>query len=351
MESQAEGPSGSLKMLKRRWFWRLIVILVAVSLIAAGIPSLISWDNTASLLAKRSPQLNATKLLQAAPLPAGTLLFFVGFALLILGFVGFLVIGPWTGHKSEEAAARMRLRRAEQQLAQQLGAAAQLKITLNRPILPSAAVLTPGEAPSRAEKLGAVEQSDAEQLGFAEREVPMGQRLGAVVEPPFDTESELAQVAQDRLTLPALWEVTHSRLDLYHRIATAQARRSFVTAQLAIGAGFALLVAFAILATQTRTTADAITTASLGAVSAALAGYISRTFVRSQESAAAHLRAYFDQPLEFSKYLAAERLLASNAELEGDKHAAILTALVQAIVTPSPSPNGSATKSRNTNSR
>ena len=135
--------------------------------------------------------------------------------------------------------------------------------------------------------------------------------------------------------------MTHSRLDLYHQIATGQARRSFVTAQVAIGAGFVLLIAFAVLATRTQTTAGAITTAALGAVSAALAGYISRTFVRSQESAAAHLRAYFDQPLDFSKYLAAERLLASNADLDADRRAAILTALVQAIVAPSEPPSES----------
>jgi hypothetical protein len=30
-----------------------------------------------------------------------------------------------------------------------------------------------------------------------------------------------------------LWEVTHSRLDLYHQIATGQARRSFLAAQAA----------------------------------------------------------------------------------------------------------------------
>ncbi|WP_406105592.1 hypothetical protein OG698_25245 [Streptomyces sp. NBC_01003] len=34
------------------------------------------------------------------------------------------------------------------------------------------------------------------------------------------------------------------------------------------------------------------------------------TFVRPQETAAGHLRAYFDQPLELSHYLAAERLVA-----------------------------------------
>lgn len=35
----------------------------------------------------------------------------------------------------------------------------------------------------------------------------------------------------------------------------------------------------------------------LGAASAALAGYVSRTFVKSQDAAAGHLRAYFEQPL------------------------------------------------------
>jgi hypothetical protein len=142
------------------------------------------------------------------------------------------------------------------------------------------------------------------------------------------------QKEEDQLALRALWEVTHSRLDLYHQIATSQARRSFIAAQVASGAGFVLLVAFAVLTAHAQNTASAIATGALGAASAALAGYISRTFVRSQESAAAHLRAYFDQPLEFSRYLAAERLLASGADLGDDQRAAILSALVESIVAP-----------------
>jgi hypothetical protein len=71
----------------------------------------------------------------------------------------------------------------------------------------------------------------------------------------------------------------------------------------------------------------------LGAVAAAFAGYIGRTFVRSQESAASHLRAYFDQPLEFSRYLAAERLLAAAAsDLTGTQRADVLGTLAQTIV-------------------
>jgi hypothetical protein len=69
-----------------------------------------------------------------------------------------------------------------------------------------------------------------------------------------------------------------------------------------------MLIGFAILAVNAKTTTAAVTTGSLGAVGAALAAYIGKTFIRSQETAASHLRAYFDQPLELSRYLAAERL-------------------------------------------
>lgn len=167
-----------------------------------------------------------------------------------------------------------------------------------------------------------------------------GQESGTEVAP-----TPVERRREDRLALAALWEVTHSRLDLYHQIATGQARRSFFTAQVATGVGFILLIVFAIVAARTKTTAGAITTATLGAVSAALAGYIGRTFVRSQESAAEHLRAYFDQPLEFSRYLAAERLLASGPDLDSEQRARILTAVVQAILA-SPSPAETAQKRR-----
>jgi hypothetical protein len=137
----------------------------------------------------------------------------------------------------------------------------------------------------------------------------------------------------DRLTLAALWDVTHGRMDLYHQIVTRQAKRSFGAAQVAMGVGFVLLVVFAVLAAEAKTTAAAIGAGGLGAVGAAFAAYIGKTFIRSQESAASHLRAYFDQPLELSRYLAAERLLADAKELSAEQRAAILTSLVQSIAT------------------
>jgi S-methylmethionine-dependent homocysteine/selenocysteine methylase len=96
--------------------------------------------------------------------------------------------------------------------------------------------------------------------------------------------------------------------------------------------GFLLLIVFVAVALQASTTAGSVVAGGLGAVSAALSGFVARTFVKSQETAAAHLRAYFDQPLEFSRYLAAERLIADSALTE-EQRAEALTTLVQAMVT------------------
>src|SRR5450756_1273419 len=62
------------------------------------------------------------------------------------------------------------------------------------------------------------------------------------------------QRTDDRLTLAALWDLTHGRLDLYHTIVTRQARRSFRAAQGAMIIGFAVLAVFAILAVRAKTT-------------------------------------------------------------------------------------------------
>ncbi|WP_256986704.1 hypothetical protein [Streptomyces sp. SS07] len=98
-----------------------------------------------------------------------------------------------------------------------------------------------------------------------------------------------------------------------------------------MASGFVLLVLFAGIALWASTTAVAIVAGGLGAVSAALAGYVAKTFIRSQEAAATHLRSYFDQPLELSRYLAAERLVA-DGDLTQEQRGEILSALVQAMV-------------------
>ncbi|MEU1316851.1 TRADD-N-associated membrane domain-containing protein [Streptomyces tibetensis] len=149
-------------------------------------------------------------------------------------------------------------------------------------------------------------------------------QIGAADQQPSPEDASL-------LTLSALWDTTHARLKLYHDVALGQANRSFRSAQWAMWLGFAALAGFVAIALLASTTAGSIVAGGLGAVAAGLAGFIGRTFVRSQESAAEHLRSYFDQPLELSRYLAAERLIA-DTRMSQDQRAEILTALVTAMV-------------------
>jgi hypothetical protein len=126
-------------------------------------------------------------------------------------------------------------------------------------------------------------------------------------------EARLAEAGE--LDLPSLWEITHKRLDYYHEIATTQARRSFRNAQLAMSIGFLILVGAVAISYDAKSTVGTVVTGVLGGMGATLASYIGRTFIRAQESTAENLRSYFMQPLEFSRFLAAERLLDT---LQGD---------------------------------
>lgn len=128
----------------------------------------------------------------------------------------------------------------------------------------------------------------------------------------------------------ALWDLTQKRLDYYHQIATSQAQRSFRYGQLAAGAGLVVIVASAIFAITADSTAGTVSASVLGVAGAGLAGYVGATFMRAQDSAAAQLRAYFSQPLEFSKYLAAERLLSQIDD--GELRAKTVAAVVEHIV-------------------
>lgn len=147
------------------------------------------------------------------------------------------------------------------------------------------------------------------------------------------------------LALAELWEVTHARLNLYHGIALKQSAQSFRSAQGAMIAGFLILAGFMWVAWKAGTTSGSIVAGALGAASAALAGYVGKTFIKSQETASVALRSYFDQPLELSRYLAAERLMV-DAGLDPDKRAELLGLIVKAMLIPPGVAEGDGTPSR-----
>jgi hypothetical protein len=134
------------------------------------------------------------------------------------------------------------------------------------------------------------------------------------------------------LALPELWKVTHARLSDYHETAVGQANKAFRNAQYAMAAGFILLGLFVVVAWRSDSTSGSVAAAGLGAVAAGLAGYVARTFIKSQEMTSAAMRSYFDQPLELSRYLAAERLVRGSG-ISKDKQAELLHVLVQSMVT------------------
>jgi len=71
-------------------------------------------------------------------------------------------------------------------------------------------------------------------------------------------------------------------------------------------------------------------------------------FVRSQETAAKHLRSYFDQPTEFSRYLAAERLLNDIGQLSVEQRATITADVLRGIFSASSSTDKTAGGSEST---
>jgi hypothetical protein len=145
-------------------------------------------------------------------------------------------------------------------------------------------------------------------------------------------ETEAKVIASGELSLLNVWNVTQKRLTYYHEIATMQARRSFRNAQVAMSLGFIFLIIFAALSFRATSTTVGIITGALGAISAGFAGYISRTFVRSQETAAMHLRGYFSQPVEFSRYLAVERLVSTLKGLDEKQRNELMASIVKFIV-------------------
>jgi len=265
-----------------------------------------------------------------------------GWVFALAGVVSVIVIGvpPMSAvlqdlAREAEAQAHQRVRQAEDQFSSVLRSGSLTPDDLQqldnflRKVAKNQADGTYRDRVPDPERIHEVQVPGPERIVEVTKEVPGPEPV--ILDKAEAVEQLAIKQRDERLTLAALWDVTHSRMGEYHIIVTQQAKRSFGAAQAAMAIGFVLLIVFAVLAAEAKTTAAAISAGGLGAVGAAFSGYIARTFIRSQETAASHLRAYFDQPLELSRYLAAERLLADAKDLSPEKRADILSAVVQSI--------------------
>jgi hypothetical protein len=152
----------------------------------------------------------------------------------------------------------------------------------------------------------------------------------------FEAEFGDLREAEERVDarhFASLWSINSQRLDLYHKIATEHAEKSFRAAQAATWLGFSLVAFCVLVAIFAQSAASAVAASVLGVVAGGLAAYVNSTFMRSQETAAQQLRAYFAQPLEFSRHLTAERV-ASDLPAGAPRERALEAIAVQ-IVSPS----------------
>lgn len=138
----------------------------------------------------------------------------------------------------------------------------------------------------------------------------------------------------EALLLSRVWQSVTARLEQYHDDAQSQGRRAFNAAMTAMSVGFLATIGCGAVAVFLATTnTAAVVIGSLGAVSAALSGFVARTYLRTYESVSGQLRGYFSQPVEASRYLSAERAIHVSG-LPEDARRDLMKALVSAMVAP-----------------
>jgi hypothetical protein len=159
---------------------------------------------------------------------------------------------------------------------------------------------------------------------FQRRAFEDGMLLGEV----SALQQEESAIASAGTDFDSLWAITQKRIDLYHEIATQQSRSSFRSGQIAAYIGFLVIIVAATIAAFTKTGTAAIAASVIGVAGAGLSAYVGSTFMKSQSASAEQLRAYFLQPVEFARVLAAERLLE---KVEAGERAKVVERIVQSM--------------------
>lgn len=138
----------------------------------------------------------------------------------------------------------------------------------------------------------------------------------------------------EALLLSRVWQSVTARLSQYHDDAQSQGRRAFNAAMTAMWVGFAVTAGCGAVAVFLATTnTGAVVVGALGAVSAALSGYVARTHLRAYEAVSGQLQGYFSQPVEASRYLSAERAIHVSG-LSDEARRDLMKSLVAAMVAP-----------------
>lgn len=113
---------------------------------------------------------------------------------------------------------------------------------------------------------------------------------------------------RERMELASLIEFNRVLLEAYHRIATRQANKAFLSGLVAMCVGLLVLVGSFAASMQFNALGERIFIGSLAALSTAFIGYISKTFLAVYDTSLQQLNHYFNQPVLNGYYLTAERI-------------------------------------------
>jgi hypothetical protein len=123
----------------------------------------------------------------------------------------------------------------------------------------------------------------------------------------------VADLASDS-HLPALIKANRLHLEAYDVLVRDQAASAYRNSQLAMAAGFLILLAAIGFAIAGGDAASKAIAAGLSAVVGVLTGYLGKTFLAVHQSTVEQLNRYSEQPLNTSYLLAAERTAAETSD-------------------------------------
>lgn len=129
--------------------------------------------------------------------------------------------------------------------------------------------------------------------------------------------------------LVTLMELNQDQIKTYHDIVTEQADKSFKSARNAMTAGLVLLVAAAAGGVKVPIEEIRWFIGALSLFSTVFSAYLSRTYLMLYRESISQLNRYFDQPVQNSYYLTAERLAA---ELEGETAQAVRKQIIDQVL-------------------
>ncbi|WP_144381530.1 TRADD-N-associated membrane domain-containing protein [Streptomyces sp. SAJ15] len=128
-----------------------------------------------------------------------------------------------------------------------------------------------------------------------------------------------ADLLRERVELPSLINFNRVLLEQYHEIATRQANKSFRAALTAMSIGLGVIVATFVASFARDSSADRFFLGSLAAVSAALTGYLSKTYLDVYDRSIRQLNQYFNQPVLNNYFLTAERVTGKLSDEHKEK--------------------------------